>query len=134
MPDIGRGELGFARDRDARAARAGSGSGSISRGLIFQQAAQKPDGAAGVGGIDAGFGESGFAGDRFHCRGPVTVTHDQPERGVEDLPTTYLDRHPRLALTSSDWEHRRWLDLTGWALPALFAYLGMMVLLYRRLR
>ena len=42
--------------------------------------------------------------------------------------------YPRLGLTDKDWEYHRWLDLTGWGLPVLFAYLGMMVLLYRRLR
>jgi hypothetical protein len=42
--------------------------------------------------------------------------------------------YPRLALTPEQWEHRRWLDATAWGLPVLFAYLGLVVLLYRRLR
>ena len=42
--------------------------------------------------------------------------------------------YPRLPLTPADWEHRRWLDLATWGLPVLFAFLGMVVLLYRRLR
>jgi hypothetical protein len=42
--------------------------------------------------------------------------------------------YPRLAFTPDDWQHRRWLDAATWGLPVLFAYLGLVVLLYRRLR
>jgi hypothetical protein len=42
--------------------------------------------------------------------------------------------YPRLPLTPDQWQYRRWLDATSWGLPVLFAYLGFVVLLYRRLR
>ncbi len=43
-------------------------------------------------------------------------------------------RYPRLELTPEDWQYRRWRDLAVWGLPLLFAYVGFVVLLYRRLR
>jgi hypothetical protein len=43
-------------------------------------------------------------------------------------------RYPRLGLTPEDWQYRRWRDVAVWGLPVLFAFLGFVVLLYRRLR
>jgi hypothetical protein len=43
-------------------------------------------------------------------------------------------RYPRLALAPEDSEHRLWLWGTRLGLPVLFAYLGFVVLLFRRLR
>jgi hypothetical protein len=43
-------------------------------------------------------------------------------------------KYPRLGIGPDDWRHRAWLLATGWGLPVLFAYLGLVVLLYRRLR
>jgi hypothetical protein len=47
-----------------------------------------------------------------------------------DHPWSY----PRLALTPEDPEHKLWLWGTEVGLPVLFAYLGVVVLLFRRLR
>ncbi len=43
-------------------------------------------------------------------------------------------RYPRLPLTPEDRDHTLWLWGTRLGLPVLFAYLGLVVLLFRRLR
>jgi hypothetical protein len=56
--------------------------------------------------------------------------------GREDyLPSdAHVWQYPRLSLTPDDWQHRAWILAMVLGLPVLSAYLGFVVLLFRRLR